>query len=150
MKITDIKPYAVWVGKRNQMLVKIETDEGIYGWGESGFSGRELGVKGIIEHYREFLIGKDPMKRGALWQEMYRSQYFEGGRTLTAAISAIDLISAFSSSYFMLPPPAPPNGYGAQPRGTGRKRWPRRPGLMPEGYQTPIRTRCATSAAAPC
>ena len=91
MKITDLKPFAVWVGHRNQMLVKIETDEGIYGWGESGFSGRELGVKGIMEHYREFLIGRDPMKRGALWQEMYRSQYFEGGRTLTAAISAIDI-----------------------------------------------------------
>ena len=91
MKITDIKPYAVWVGRRNQMLVKIETDEGIHGWGESGFSGRELGVKGIVEHYREFLKGQDPMKRGALWQEMYRSQYFEGGRTLTAAISAIDI-----------------------------------------------------------
>ena len=91
MKITEIKPFAVWVGRRNQMLVKIETDEGIYGWGESGFSGRELGVKGIIEHYREFLLGKNPMNRGALWQEMYRSQYFEGGRTLTAAISAIDI-----------------------------------------------------------
>ena len=50
MKITEIKPFAVWVGRRNQMLVKIETDECIYGWGESGFSGRELGVKGIIEH----------------------------------------------------------------------------------------------------
>jgi len=91
LKITDVKPFAVWVGTRNQMLVKIETDEGIYGWGESGFSGRELGVKGIMEHYREFLIGKDPMSRGGLWQEMYRSQYFEGGRTLTAAISAIDI-----------------------------------------------------------
>ena len=91
MKITEVKPFAVWVGRRNQMLVKIETDEGIYGWGESGVSGRELGVKGIIEHYREFLIGKDPLNRGALWQEMYRSQYFEGGRTLTAAISALDI-----------------------------------------------------------
>ena len=91
MKITEVKPFAVWVGRRNQMLVKIETDEGIYGWGESGFSGRELGVKGIIEHYREFLIGKDPINRGALWQEMYRSQYFEGGGTLTAAISALDI-----------------------------------------------------------
>ncbi len=91
MKITDIKPYAVWVGNRNQMLVKVETDEGIYGWGESGFSGRELGVKGIVEHYREWLIGRNPMRRGALWQEMYRSQYFEGGRTMTAAISAIDI-----------------------------------------------------------
>ena len=89
MHITDIKPFPVWVGTRNQMLVKVETNEGIYGWGESGLSSRELGVKGIVEHYREWLIGKNPMNRAALWQEMYRSQYFEGGRTLTAAISAI-------------------------------------------------------------
>ncbi len=31
------------------------------------------------------------MRIGALWQEMYRSQYFEGGRVLQAAISAIDI-----------------------------------------------------------
>ena len=60
MKITDIKPYPVWVGHRNQMLVKIETDEGIYGWGEAGVSGRELAVAGAVQHYREFLIGRDP------------------------------------------------------------------------------------------
>lgn len=91
MKITDIKGYPVWVGHRNQMLVKVETDAGIHGWGESGLSGRELAVAGAVKHYREWLIGRDPMKRGALWQEMYRSQYFEGGRVLTAAISAIDI-----------------------------------------------------------
>ena len=91
MHITDIKAFPVWIGTRNQMLVKVETNEGIYGWGESGLSTRELGVKGIIDHYKEWLIGRDPLKRGALWQEMYRSQYFEGGRTLTAAISSIDI-----------------------------------------------------------
>ncbi|MCC6168655.1 MAG: mandelate racemase/muconate lactonizing enzyme family protein [Caldilineaceae bacterium] len=91
MKITDIKVYPVWVGSRNQLLVKIETDEGIYGWGEAGLSFRELAVAGAVRHYREWLIGRDPMQRGALWQEMYRSQYFEGGRVLTAAISAIDI-----------------------------------------------------------
>jgi galactonate dehydratase len=91
MKITDIKAYPVWVGFRNQFVVKVETDEGIYGLGESGLSSRELAVKGAVEHYRHFLIGRDPMQRGALWQEMYRSQYFEGGRVLTAAISAIDI-----------------------------------------------------------
>jgi galactonate dehydratase len=91
MKITDVKPYPVWVGSRNQCLVKIETDEGIYGWGESGLSSRELAVAGAVRHFREFLIGRDPMQIGALWQEMYRSQYFEGGRVLTAAISAIDI-----------------------------------------------------------
>src|SRR4051794_11105488 len=91
MKITDVKPYPVWVGSRNQCLVKIETDEGIYGWGESGLSSRELAVAGAMRHFREYLIGRNPMQIGALWQEMYRSQYFEGGRVLTAAISAIDI-----------------------------------------------------------
>jgi galactonate dehydratase len=91
MKISDIKTFPVWVGHRNQMVVKVETDEGLHGWGEAGLSGRELAVAGAVKHYREFLLGRDPMRAGALWQEMYRSQYFEGGRTLTAAISAIDM-----------------------------------------------------------
>lgn len=91
LKITAIKPYPVWVGTRNQMLVKVETDQGIYGWGESGLSGREKAVAGALEHYREFLIGRDPMQIGRIWQEVYRSQYFEGGRVLQAAISAIDI-----------------------------------------------------------
>ncbi|MGD2174076.1 MAG: mandelate racemase/muconate lactonizing enzyme family protein [Candidatus Brocadiaceae bacterium] len=91
MKITDITVCPVWVGHRNQCVVKVETDEGIGGLGEAGLSGRELAVAGAVQHYREFLVGRDPMRRGALWQEMYRSQYFEGGRVLTAAISAIDI-----------------------------------------------------------
>src|ERR671917_1277370 len=91
MKINAIKSYAVKVGIRNQLLVKVETDEGIFGWGESGLSGREKAVMGAIDHYSQFLVGRDPMRIGALWQEMYRSQYFEGGRVLVAAISAIDI-----------------------------------------------------------
>ena len=91
MKITEIKPFPVWVGSRNQLVVKVETDEGVHGWGESGISGRELAVAGAVNHYREFLIGRDAMRIGALWQDMYRGQYFEGGRILTGAISAIDL-----------------------------------------------------------
>lgn len=91
MRITDIKPYPVWVGNRNQLVVKIETDAGIYGLGEAGLSYRELAVVGAIKHFREWLIGRDPMQRGRLWQELYRSQYFEGGRVLLAAQSALDL-----------------------------------------------------------
>ncbi|MDB5473992.1 MAG: Galactonate dehydratase [Devosia sp.] len=91
MKITGITPFPVWVGHRNQLIVKIDTDEGIFGWGESGLSGREKAVVGAIEHFREFLVGKDPMRIGAIWQELYRSQYFEGGRVLLAAQSAIDI-----------------------------------------------------------
>ena len=91
LKITAIKPCPVWVGIRNQMLVKVETDQGVFGWGESGLSGREKAVAGAIEHYREFLVGRNPMQIGRIWQETYRSQYFEGGRVLQAAISAIDI-----------------------------------------------------------
>ncbi|GAC1384157.1 MAG: galactonate dehydratase [Herpetosiphon sp.] len=91
MRITDIKSYPVWIGNRNQLIVKVETDQGIYGWGEAGLSGRELAVVGAIKHFREWLIGKDPMQRGRIWQELYRSQYFEGGRVLLAAQSAIDI-----------------------------------------------------------
>ena len=91
MKITAVRSYPVWVGHRNLCLTKIETDEGIFGWGESGLSGRELAVVGATQHFQEFLRGKDPLNIEAIWQELYRSQYFEGGRVLTAAISAIDI-----------------------------------------------------------
>ena len=91
MKITDVHAYAFWAGFRNVCIVKVETDCGIYGWGESGLSGREQAVKGAVDHFRQFLIGKDARNIGALWQEMYRGAYFEGGRVLTAAISAIDI-----------------------------------------------------------
>jgi galactonate dehydratase len=91
MQITAIRPFPVWVGHRNQLIVKIETDEGISGWGESGLSGREKAVVGALEHFREFLLGKNPMRIGAIWQELYRSQYFEGGRVLLSAQSAIDI-----------------------------------------------------------
>jgi galactonate dehydratase len=91
MKITDLKIYPTWVGARNQLVLKIETDAGIHGWGEGGLSGRELAVAGALRHYRELLIGQDPMNIGYIWQLLYRSQYFEGGRVLTAAQSAIDI-----------------------------------------------------------
>ena len=86
-KIIDVKTYM-----QPYFMVKVETDQGIYGWGESGIGKqRGLAVRGAVQHYREFLLGRDCMEVGALWQEMYRSQYFEGGRVLTGAQSAIDL-----------------------------------------------------------
>jgi len=91
MKITAIKPYPVWIGTRNQLIVKVETDAGVFGWGESGLSGREMAVAGALEHYARFLVGRNAFDIGAIWQETYRSQYFEGGRVLQAAISAVDI-----------------------------------------------------------
>ncbi len=92
MKITAVKTYPINIkGGGVQLVVKIETDSGIYGWGCSGLSGRELAVVGLIKHFRPILIGHDPRQIGAIWQKLYRGQYFEGGRVFTAAISAIDI-----------------------------------------------------------
>jgi len=91
MKIASITPVPIWIGNRTQLLVKVTTDSGLHGWGESGLTSRERAVASAVEHYAGWLVGRDPMNIGALWQEMYRSQYFEGGRVLTAAISAIDI-----------------------------------------------------------
>ncbi|AUP78476.1 mandelate racemase/muconate lactonizing enzyme family protein [Flavivirga eckloniae] len=92
MKITDIKTYPINIGASGvQLVVKVETDSSLYGWGASGLSGRELAVVGLIKHFKTFLIGKDPRQIGAIWQELYRGQYFEGGRVFAAAISAIDI-----------------------------------------------------------
>ena len=91
MKITDIKTFPINVGSGSQLVIKVETDEGLFGWGASGLSGRELAVIGAIQHFKGFLIGDDVFKIGAHWQNMYRGQYFEGGRVLAAAISAIDI-----------------------------------------------------------
>ena len=91
MKIVEVTAFPIWAGHRNICLVKVETDAGIAGWGESGLSSRELAVAGMVKHFREFLVGRDATQIGALWQEMYRGQYFEGGRTISAAISAIEI-----------------------------------------------------------
>ncbi|MDO7135992.1 mandelate racemase/muconate lactonizing enzyme family protein [Algibacter lectus] len=91
MKITAIKTFPVNIAGRSQLNIKVETNAGIYGWGASGLTGREMAVIGAINHFRPLLIGKDSRQIGSIWQDLYRGQYFEGGRVLTAAISAIDI-----------------------------------------------------------
>jgi len=91
MKIADIQFHAFNPGFRNVQTVRIESDNGYYGWGEIGLTSRDRAVRGAVSHFRDFLIGQDPRRIGRIWQETYRSQYFEGGRVLTSAMSAIDI-----------------------------------------------------------
>ena len=90
MKITDIKTFPLKAA-RDIFVVKVETDEGIYGLGEGGCSSRELAEAEAVKHFSRFLIGMDPMRIEHIWQKCYRSNYHEGGRVLTGAISAIDI-----------------------------------------------------------
>lgn len=90
MKITDITVYLAkeW---RTFLFVVIDTDEGIYGLGEAGLTGRELAVKGAIEHFKPLLIGEDPARIEHIWQRLFRGGFYPGGPILSSAIAAIDI-----------------------------------------------------------
>ena len=90
MRIAEVKSF-VLSKPRDLHIVKIETDEGIHGIGEAGCSTRELGQDGVLRHFREFLVGMDPMRIEHIWQVCYRGAYYEGGRVITGALSAIDM-----------------------------------------------------------
>ncbi|MBI2938845.1 MAG: mandelate racemase/muconate lactonizing enzyme family protein [Chloroflexi bacterium] len=91
MKITAVKGFALHSGFRNQFIVKVETDRGICGLGEGGISSREMAMMGMLDHFRQFLVGMDPRRIEHIWQTMYRGQYFEGGKIFGAVISAVDM-----------------------------------------------------------
>lgn len=91
MKIRDVDPFIVRVGHRNQLLIRVRTANGEVGWGESGYSSREQSVIGALDQLRPWLVGKDARRRDALFQEMTRAAYYEGGRSLTAAAAAVDI-----------------------------------------------------------
>lgn len=91
MKITNIETYPVWGGHRNFLFVVVDTDEGIYGVGEAGITGRELAVVGAIEHLKPLLIGQDPGRIEHIWQLLFRGGFFPAQRIITSAISAIDI-----------------------------------------------------------
>ncbi len=91
MKITNIETYPVWGGGRNFLFVVVDTDEGIYGVGEAGLTGRELAVIGAIEHFKPLLIGENPFRTEYIWQKLFRGGFFPAQRILTSAIAAIDI-----------------------------------------------------------
>jgi L-alanine-DL-glutamate epimerase-like enolase superfamily enzyme len=91
MKITNIEAYPVWGGARNFLFVVMDTDEGIYGVGEAGLTGRELAVMGALEHFKPLLIGQDPFRIEHIWQLLFRGGFFPAERVLSSAISAIDI-----------------------------------------------------------
>ena len=91
MRITDTSTYPVWGGHRNFLFVVVDTDEGIFGVGEAGLTGRELAVIGGIEHFKPLLIGMDPFRIEYIWQMLFRGGFFPAQRILTSAIAAIDM-----------------------------------------------------------
>ena len=86
MKITEVKPIAM----DRYLFVKISTDEGITGYGESGAWGFLEPSQSAIEKFGQYLIGKDPLLIEHHWQYMYRFSHFRGA-AIMGAISALDI-----------------------------------------------------------
>ena len=71
-------------------LVKITTDTGISGWGETTLEGKPKSVVASVEELAEYFVGKDPLRIEHHWQHVYRSAFFRGGNVLMTALSGID------------------------------------------------------------
>ena len=91
MKITDIKTYIMHGVRRNWVLCKIETDEGVHGWGEGTLERHELAVEQGIHHLANRLEGRDPTEIEKNWQIMYRHGFWRGGVVMGSAMAAIDI-----------------------------------------------------------
>ena len=83
--------FSQWAyNERRICVVKITTDEGVYGWGE-GYGPADVIQKGIAL-LEPLLMGKNPLENESLWFEMYRKTLdFARRSVLFAAISAIDI-----------------------------------------------------------
>ena len=63
MKITKITPYPFFSGPKNLMLCRVDTDEGLYGWGEAYVvQGKEKAVQIYIEAMEPYMIGRSPFE----------------------------------------------------------------------------------------
>jgi galactonate dehydratase len=91
VKITDIKTFLVdatppggWGGGgRNWLFVKVETDEGIVGWGEA--SGWPRVIETAVQDLKTILVGLDPGRIELIWQKMLLAMM---GHGMTGVVGA--------------------------------------------------------------
>ena len=120
MKITDIEvihlrvpaPGEVCEWGEDAIIVRVHTDEGITGIGESDSS--PMVIKALIETpnsnlycygLKELLIGENPLETARLWQKMYWASNYVGRRGAGIhAISAIDIaLWDIAAQYYNVP-----------------------------------------------
>lgn len=90
MKITAIKTFMTRWSNRPRALVKIETDEGLYGWGEAYNHGPDLAIKPVADYIFEMIKGEDPRRIEYIILKLYQQFRFPPGSIGLAAMSAID------------------------------------------------------------
>jgi galactonate dehydratase len=87
MKITRLTTLVV---PPRWLFLKIETDEGVTGWGEPVVEGRAHSVAAAVEELADYLVGRDPRNVEDLWTVMYRGGFYRGGPIHMSAIAGID------------------------------------------------------------
>ncbi len=90
MKITAIKTFLPSIGTRNRNLIKVETSEGISGWGEAYSIGPDLSVRPIVEYLAHWFVGEDPRRIEYLMMKTHQQFRFPPGGTGLAAISGLE------------------------------------------------------------
>ncbi|MCB1755291.1 MAG: galactonate dehydratase [Gammaproteobacteria bacterium] len=87
MKITKL---TTWQVPPRWLFLKIETDEGVAGWGEPVIEGKAATVEAAVQDFADLLIGRDPRRIEDIWQTLYRGGFYRGGPVLMSAIAGID------------------------------------------------------------
>jgi galactonate dehydratase len=93
IKVTNVKVFGVSLtpqSDRPYVFVKIETNQGVVGWGEGTLEGKAGAVMACVNDFRDFLINADPMQVEHHWQSMYVHSFYRGGPVIGSAISGID------------------------------------------------------------
>ncbi|MCC6368211.1 MAG: galactonate dehydratase [Bryobacterales bacterium] len=93
LRITAVKVFGVSLtptSDRPYVFVKLETNQGLAGWGEGTLEGKAAAVMSCVEDFKEFLIGADPMQVEHIWQSMYVHSFYRAGPVMGSAISGID------------------------------------------------------------
>lgn len=87
MLITSIETFLV---PPRWLFVRIETDDGVVGWGEASLEGSAEAVRATIETYTELLTGQDARRIEFLWQQMTKAGFYRGGPVFGSAVAGLD------------------------------------------------------------
>ncbi|AOS63307.1 galactonate dehydratase [Actinoalloteichus hymeniacidonis] len=87
MRITRVETFLV---APRWLFCRIETDDGLVGWGEPVVEGRAHTVRAAVHELAELLIGEDPLRVEDHWQRMTKSSFYRGGPILSSAVAGLD------------------------------------------------------------
>ncbi|WP_121830985.1 galactonate dehydratase [Streptomyces sp. S1] len=87
MKITSLRTYLV---APRWCFLRVDTDEGITGWGEPVVEGRAHTVAAAVDELSDYLVGQDPLRIEDHWQVLTKGGFYRGGPVLSSAVAGID------------------------------------------------------------